>query len=124
MARLRRSGEVGPRRWPDGRRHVSGASRAGARNPHFPREGRVVVRRGPMKYCNRRLRLRRRRPDMIDTRQLRAPEPAPRHAPRGAVAVARVAGQIAMLPLTALVTLLLALMVTVFTGLGWHTQRY
>ena len=49
--------------------------------------------------------------------------PAPARGGR-AVAVARVAGQVAMAPLAVLVTLALALWVTLGAGFGWNTDRY
>ena len=112
----------------DGRRPgaaASGRLSRGRRLGHFARQGRVVVARLPIPYGKRRLRLKRRDPTMSNARQLRALQASPRQAPpRGAVAVARAAGHIAMLPLAAVVTLGLALLATLFTGLGWHTERY
>ena len=62
---------------------------------------------------------------MSSVPSLRAFDAAPLPARAGrAVAVARVAGQIAMAPVAVLVTLALVLWVTLGAGFGWNTDRY
>ena len=62
---------------------------------------------------------------MSSVPSLRAFDATPPSARAGrAVAAARVAGQIAMAPVAVLVTLALALWVSLGAGFGWNTDRY